>query len=191
MSEQRSGPVVADGADAGLGAWCAVARWCFQAAAVSVAIVDDDALHYVAADGAGAAAIVGARLEAGRGIAGFAAATGQSLVVRDVASDARHARDVGEVTGYLPNTIHCVPVDGIDGDVAAVVSILDRAESAAGSDAPAVPLERLTDVLAPMLGRGDDQGTAAALAERLAHLAPDRRDSAMTAVSALLDALER
>jgi hypothetical protein len=191
MSEQNGGPVVDDGADAGLGAWCAVVRWCFQAAAVSVAIVDDDSLHYVAADGAGAAAIVGTRLEAGRGIAGFAAATGQSLAVRDVASDSRHARDVGEATGYLPNTIHCVPVDGIDGDVGAVVSILDRAESPAGTDAPAVPLERLTDVLAPMLGRGDVDGAAASLAERLARLTPDRRASAMTAVWALLDALER
>ena len=41
-------------------------------------------------------------MAAGRGIAGFVAATGQSLTVRDVISDPRFARDVGERTGYVP-----------------------------------------------------------------------------------------
>ena len=191
MSELHGGPVVADGVERGLGALCALARWCFGAAAVSVAVVDDDALRYVAADGAGAAAIVGTRLAAGRGIAGFVAATGQSLTVRDVASDPRFARDVGERTGYVPGALHCVPVDGPDGDVAAVISVLDRTESPAGADVSAVPIERITELAALLLSGVDVGGPPAGIDGRLAGLAPARQARAVAALSAVLDAIDQ
>ena len=191
MSEQWSGPVVADDTDPGLGALCALARWCFGAAAVSVAVVDDDALRYVAAAGAGAAAIVGARLGAGRGIAGFVAATGQSLIVRDVASDPRFARDVGETTGYVPASLQCVPVEDPDGDVAAVISVLDRSESPTGADAPAVPIEQITGLAAALLSRVGAVGSRAGVDTRLANLAPSRQARAVAAISAVLDALDQ
>ena len=171
----------------GPAALCALARWCLQAAAVSLAVVEDTALHYVAADGAGADAIVGTRLPAGRGIAGFVAATGQSLTVRDPASDPRFARDVGEATGYVPASIQCVPVD-VDGEVVAVLSILDRSEAPVGD--AAVPIERIVELAAALLPDGavDDSQH---LAARMAALAADDRARAATVVAAVLDAFER
>lgn len=167
-----------------LSAACALARACYGAAAVSVAVVEEDALHYVAADGAGADSIVGTRLAAGRGIAGFAAATGQSLTVRDPSSDPRFASDVGASTGYLPSTIQCVPVD-VHGEVVAVISILDRATSDEPAESP-VALERLVELVGALLTPGDDGVTA-----RLDRLAPGDRAAATTAIDAILDALDR
>ena len=105
---------------------CTLGLGGYQAAAVSIATVDADGLRYVAAAGAGADKIVGTRMAAGQGIAGFVAATGQSLTVRDVISDPRFARDIGERTGYVPSAIQCLPVLDDEGEVIAVVSILDR-----------------------------------------------------------------
>ena len=89
----------------------------------------------------------------------------------------------------MPAAIQCVPVDGPDGDVAAVVSILDRAEGAAGPAAPAVPIEQITDLVGSLIRSANP--SAGDLARRLDGLAPPRRTSAITAISALLDALER
>ena len=177
----------------GLSSLCGVARWCYGAAAVSVATVDDDGLRYVAAAGAGADGIVGTRLDPGRGIAGFVAATGQSLTVRDVPSDPRFARDVGERTGYVPAEMQCVAVHDSDGDVVAVISLLDRDhDDAAPRGETPVPLTAFTDVAAALLASTDaadaDQHELVARLDRL----PDRdRTRALTAIGALLDALER
>ena len=174
-----------------LAALCALARWSLQAAAVSIAVVEDTALHYVAADGAGAESIVGTRLAAGRGIAGFAAATGQSLTVRDPTSDPRFARDVGEATGYVPAAIQCIPIDA-DGEVIAVLSILDRTEAAVGSAGAAVPLEHILALGATLLdGAWATDAPGAALAQRLAALPPADRARAGSVVEAVLDAFER
>lgn len=180
----------------GLTAVCALARWSTQAAAVSVATVADDHLRYVAADGVGAAAIVGTRLPAGRGIAGFVAATGQSITVREPASDPRFARDTAESTGYVPASIQCVPVEDAAGDVVAVVSVLDRTANPLGPGVPGVPLERVTELVAALLAAEatGDVGEGAAVAEldaRLTRLAHDDRTRALTAFGAILDALER
>lgn len=170
-----------------LTALCALARWCTQAAAVSIALVEETSLHYVAADGIGADAIVGTQLPAGRGIAGFAAASGQSLTVRDPTSDPRFARDVGEATGYVPASIQCVPID-LDGEVVAVLSILDRTE--APVSAAVLPLELVVVLAAALLAARTDSGETA-LAARLTALSPDVRARAMPVVEAVLDAFDR
>jgi signal transduction protein with GAF and PtsI domain len=193
-SEQANGraagpPSVASDqpAVAALATACALIRATYGAAAVSVAVAEDDHLHYIAADGAGANAIVGQRLPAGRGIAGFVAATGQSLTVRDPRTDPRFAREVGESTGYVPETIQCVPVDD-GGDVLAVLSILDRGSGPAAdnTDGP-VPLERVTALVAALLERLDDDGDDTFDPHALAAL--DGR--ARSAITAIIDALER
>jgi putative methionine-R-sulfoxide reductase with GAF domain len=155
---------------------------------VSVATVEESALLYVAAAGAGADAIVGTRLAAGRGIAGFAAATGQSVTVRDPASDPRFARDVGDATGYTPAAIQCVPVDA-DGEVIAVLSILDRAESDALAAGTPVAVEQITALVAVLLS-GPAGGPGASIEERLGRLPDATRGRAVAAVDALLTALE-
>jgi len=125
-----------------LSALCATARLVLGAAAVSVARVDEDdtgtALVYVAADGVGAAEIIGTRLPAGHGVGGFVVASGQSLAIDRVQDDPRFAREIAESTGYVPASLLVVPITDGGGSPVGVLSVLDRDASAAGSSADAL-----------------------------------------------------
>lgn len=124
---------------------CRTAQLVLGAAAVSVARVDERSetssdpngagadLVYVAASGEGAGQIVGTRLTAGTGIAGFVAASGQALAVDRVSEDPRFAHDVAESTGYVPETLLVVPITSSDGTPLGVLSLLDRANDAGSS----------------------------------------------------------
>ncbi|MFM7064650.1 MAG: GAF domain-containing protein [Actinomycetes bacterium] len=101
------------------------------AAACSVAVLDDAALRYLAADGEGAAEIVGTRLDGGRGVAGFVVAAAQSVYLDEVAADPRFARDVAESTGYVPTGILAVPVVGDEG-ILGVLTVLDPTDRSLG-----------------------------------------------------------
>ncbi len=173
-----------------LDAICALARVSLGAGSVSIATVHDDGLRYVAADGTGADGIVGTLLPPGAGIAGFVAATGQSLSVRDPVSDPRFARTVGERTGYIPNAIQCVAVLDADGDVAAVLSILDRGSTNPTDGALGATriLELIVDLAAALIGASE--GGGGGLDSRLAALAPNDRTRATHVVTAVLDAFE-
>lgn len=107
-------------------------RGLFDAAACSCAVVtEDDLLEYVAADGAGAREIIGVRIPTTRGIAGWAATSGQLLGVRDVRADPRFAQDVAEATHYVPTSIVAAPVYAASGEVRGVLQVLDPAASVA------------------------------------------------------------
>lgn len=116
-----------DGIPAALGRSIEATRALFGAAACSVALVDAEGeqLEYVAADGQGAREIVGVYMPVGRGIAGWAAMSGQTIAVSDVRSDARFARDVAEATSYVPESILAAPLTSAGGEVLGVVSVLD------------------------------------------------------------------
>lgn len=117
-----------------LAALVETARAVFAAAACSVAVLDDAGveLQYVASAGAGAASTLGLRLPVRRGIAGYVASSGQSLVVDEVRRDTRFASDVAERTGYVPTTILAVPI--AEGDhVLGVLSVLDRGAATTGT----------------------------------------------------------
>ena len=105
----------------------AAVRALFDAAACSCAVVeaDGETLRFTAADGVGAADIVGVQMPVSRGIAGWAVISGQPLAVRDVVSDARFARDVAEATRYVPTTILAAPMFDDAGEALGVVSVLD------------------------------------------------------------------
>ncbi len=105
---------------------CAMTRLATGAASVSIARLDAGELLYEAAEGAGAENVIGMRLPSDRGIAGYVAHTGQSLVVDEVHSDPRFARDVAERIGYVPQSILAVPIVDADDRVLGVVSVLDR-----------------------------------------------------------------
>lgn len=97
-----------------------------EAAACSCALVTDDGgLEYVAADGEGSGEIIGVRLPAGRGVAGWAVTSGQALGVREVRADPRFAREVAESTGYVPDDLLAAPFFGADGAVRGVLTVLD------------------------------------------------------------------
>lgn len=115
------------GVDAALGRCVEATRTLFGAAACSIALVGDDGanLEFVASDGAGADEIVGVTIPVGRGIAGWAAMSGQPIAVRDVQADARFARDVAESTHYVPTAIYAAPMLDSDGEVLGVASVLD------------------------------------------------------------------
>jgi GAF domain-containing protein len=99
----------------------------FSAAACSLALVDQDGerLEFVAAAGAGAEEVVGMRIPAGQGIAGWVLASGQPIELSDVARDPRFARDVAERTGYVPRSILAMPVEGSQ-QTLGVLEVLDR-----------------------------------------------------------------
>lgn len=104
-------------------------RALFRAAACSVALVDEagENLVYAAASGEGSQEIVGVVLPVDRGIAGWAALAGQSIVVGNVRDDPRFARDVAEQTHYVPTTVMAAPMFQPDGEVLGVLSVLDPA----------------------------------------------------------------
>ncbi|GAW49953.1 MULTISPECIES: S8 family serine peptidase [unclassified Nocardioides] len=102
-------------------------RRMLDAAACSVAVVapDRETLRYVAADGEGAAEIVGVELPVGRGLAGWVATSGQAIAVREARADARFAADVAERTGYVPDAVLVAPFLAADGEVRGVLTLLD------------------------------------------------------------------
>jgi GAF domain-containing protein len=123
----------APGVDPALGRCVEAIRSLFGSAAASIALVDDEGgtQEFVASDGAGAEEIVGVTIPVSRGIAGWAAMSGQPIAVRDVQTDARFARDVAESTHYVPTAIYAAPMLDADGEVVGVASVLDPVVDAA------------------------------------------------------------
>ncbi|GAA1478925.1 hypothetical protein GCM10009623_33710 [Nocardioides aestuarii] len=152
----------------------AAVRALYDAAACSLALVDEDGstLVYVVADGVGADEIVGVSLPVSRGIAGWTAMSGQPMVVSEVAADARFARDVAESTHYVPTTILTAPLFDADGEASGVVSVLDPGVVADREWTLAV-LGTLAAVMGLLVATGDgtpgteDQARLAALGRRV------------------------
>ena len=175
-----------------------VARAIFGAKASSIFLFDEEAeeLVFEAVAGEGEGDLVGTRLPASTGIAGWVLVTRQPLVIDDLASDPRFAHGAAEQTGYVPNAMMAVPLLYGE-DVLGVLSVLDPPEGTrfgiaemdllglfAGQAAIALDLlqraRRAHDILA------DDRSTAAIVARVAAAL--DRRDD--DAGTRLLSALE-
>jgi GAF domain-containing protein len=106
-----------------------VARAIFGARACSILLLDEqaDELVFEAVAGEGSRTLVGRRFPSSVGIAGWVLISGQPLVLDDVASDTRFAKDVAENTGFVPKRLMAAPL--IDGERAlGVLSVLDRPE---------------------------------------------------------------
>lgn len=103
-----------------------VARSIFGAAASSIFLLDraTDELVFEAVSGEGEEFLVGTRFPAGRGIAGWVAATGEPLAVTDLAGNALFARDLAESTRYVPDSLMAAPVVH-SGEVLGVLQVLD------------------------------------------------------------------
>ncbi len=104
-----------------------VARAIFDAAASSIFIVDRGAgdLVFEAVSGAGEGTLVGQRIPANRGIAGWALTSGQPFMVDDLSANVRFARDIAESTGYVPRTLIAAPLLH-QGEGIGVLEILDH-----------------------------------------------------------------
>jgi transcriptional regulator with GAF, ATPase, and Fis domain len=75
------------------------------------------------------------RIPLGHGIAGLVAATGQPMAISDASSSDLHASDLASGTGYMPESIVCVPLNHND-QVIGVLQLLDKigSESFAAED---------------------------------------------------------
>jgi GAF domain-containing protein len=110
-----------------LGAIVEVARSIFQAKASSVLLIDEatSELVFEAVAGEGEEKLLGTRLPAATGIAGWVAETRQPLVVEDVQSDPRFSREAAALTGYIPKGLMAAPLLH-DEEALGVLSVLDR-----------------------------------------------------------------
>jgi GAF domain-containing protein len=96
-----------------------------QAASIALYDPDRDQLVFMAAAGPASGEVVGMRIDAATGIAGYAFSTSQPLAIADVGADPRFDRTVAEATGYVPQTILATPLADDEGTVG-VLEVLDR-----------------------------------------------------------------
>jgi GAF domain-containing protein len=110
------------------------ARAIFGAQASSILLLDvaADELVFEAVSGRGQEFLVGHRFPAGRGIAGWVAASGEPSVVEDLHDSASFDRDVAESTGYVPGALMAAPLIHSD-QALGVLEVLDPAPQARSS----------------------------------------------------------
>ncbi|WLQ37020.1 GAF domain-containing protein [Streptomyces castrisilvae] len=104
-----------------------VARHVFGAAASSIFLIDPATgdLVFEAVAGEGDGQLVGTRFPAGTGIAGWVAASGQSMLVDDLRESRHFSGEAAASTGYVPDSIMAAPLFG-DDECVGVLEVLDR-----------------------------------------------------------------
>ena len=179
-----------------------VARSMFAAAASSIVLLDEetDELVFEAVAGEGEDTLLGQRFPSSKGISGWVLNTRQPLVIDDVSHDPRHARDVAEQTGYVPEGLMAVPLLHEERALG-VLSVLDRqtAFSLAEMDLlgmfanqAAIALDlllRARRAKSALDGAGPDAARVAAVAAALDALEGERRDAGRRLLSSLEDVL--
>jgi GAF domain-containing protein len=142
------------------------------------------------------------RYPAGKGIAGWVLATRTPLVIEDVQSDPRFARNVAEDTGYVPRGIMAAPLLTED-DALGVLSVLDRPEQSlfslqemellglfANQAAIAVDLLIKARKAERLLGEGGGElDVVARLASAVDALEDERREAGLRLLGELADML--
>ena len=182
-----------------------VARGIFEAQASSVMLLDEasDELVFEAVVGEGEATLIGQRIPAGTGIAGWVLQARQPLVIEDVAKDPRFARDVAEDTGYVPKGLMSAPL--LRGERAiGVLSVLDRPTDARFSVAEmdllllfatqaAIALDllqRARNAKHALEDEGADRGPLSELASAVEGLSDERAEAAHDLLGALTRLLD-
>ncbi|HEY6029628.1 MAG TPA: GAF domain-containing protein [Gaiellaceae bacterium] len=179
-----------------------VARAIFRARASSIFLLDEEAdeLVFEAVAGEGSEGLVGTRIPSSTGIAGWVLVTRQPLVLDDVQSDPRFARDVAEKTGYVPNGLMAVPLLAEERALG-VLQVLDRPQSSRFSlqemellglfaSQAAIALDLLASARrarAVLAGSGTEVAVVARLAAAVDALEGERREAGLR----LLAELER
>ena len=110
------------------------ARAIFGAKAASIFLYDEDTdeLVFEAVAGSGEDTLIGRRFPSSTGIAGWVLVTRQPIVIEDVTTDPRFAKDVASDTGYVPKGIMAVPLLHEDRSLG-VLEVLDRPANSAFS----------------------------------------------------------
>ena len=183
-----------------------VARAIFHARASSIFLLDEakDELVFEAVSGEGSDRLVGTRFPADTGIAGWVLVTRQPLVLEDVASDQRFAREVAEETGYVPNGLMAVPLLHEERALG-VLEVLDRPNRSqftlAESDLlglfanqAAIALDLLQSgrrARAALTGASGEEAVVARIASALAGLEGEERAAGLRLLTALEEVLRR
>ncbi len=178
-----------------------VAPAIFGAKASSIMLFDPESeeLAFAAVSGEGESDLVGRRIPASTGVAGWVLSSRTPLVLEDVQSDPRFARDVAEKTGYVPKGLMAVPL--LDEELAlGVLQVLDRPQRSrftlqemellglfAGQAAIALGLLRSAQRARAALDGDGDVAAVAGVAGALDALEGSRREHGV----ALLRDLER
>ncbi len=112
----------------------------------SLLLLDDDTGELIFSYAAGPAGqqLLGQRLPAGKGIAGFVASTGQAAIVNNAGADGRFYGALDGDTGFNTRSILAVPLRGLDG-VRGVIEVLNRRDDAPFTDEDRALLEALAD----------------------------------------------
>ncbi|MGB9182976.1 MAG: GAF domain-containing protein [Solirubrobacteraceae bacterium] len=151
-------------------------------------------LVFEAVAGRGAGRLVGERIPAGTGLAGWSLASEEPIAIADVSRDPRFARDVAEGTGYVPTSIIVYPL--LSGERSlGVLNVLDQSTGAQVGIADMDVLARIAAHAAIVLAlvqdardleRASGTGAPAARLERaLAGADPARREAALEVMAAL------
>jgi len=181
------------------------ARAIFGARAASIMLLDEarGELVFEAVAGEGEDALIGRRIPADVGIAGWVAASGQPLVVDDVAADPRFAAEEARRTGYVPKGLMAAPLV-LEDRVLGVLNVLDRPERRRFSMAEmdvlglfanqaAVALDLLLHtrrIERALAGNGEHLQAVARLAAILDGLEGERRAAGIRLLSEVANVLE-
>ncbi|MEV4318208.1 GAF domain-containing protein [Actinocrispum sp. NPDC049592] len=111
-----------------------VAKAIFGAAASSVFLFDEPAgeLVFEAVSGAGEDFLIGTRMPAGQGIAGWVLSSGQAMIVDDLTDNRTFAREFAESTRYVPQALMAAPLLS-GGQVLGVLEVIDPTEQSRSS----------------------------------------------------------
>jgi GAF domain-containing protein len=177
-----------------------VARAILGARASSIMLLDEPAgeLVFEAVTGEGEDELVGRRLPAGTGIAGWVAQSREPLVIEDVTQDPRFDVEAARRTGYVPQGLMAVPLIHED-TVLGVLNVLDRPQRSRFSLAEMDLLELFAAQAATALhlllqarrteavlaASGDDLVAVARLAATVESLEGAKREAALRMIAAL------
>jgi GAF domain-containing protein len=183
-----------------------VARAILGAQRSSIFLLDEATgeLVFEAIAGESEQGLVGTRIPADTGIAGWTLVTRQPLVIEDLTQDPRHAREVAEQTGYVPKGIMSVPLL-VEERALGVLQVLDRPQRPgfslqemdvlglfANQAAIALDLLQRSRRAQAALERGaGDVAVVARVAAALDDLVEDDREKALRLLQALEDVLRK
>lgn len=180
----------------------------YRAEASSIALLDPVARDFVfqAVSGQGSNGLIGSRFQAGAGIGGTVAQTGEPVLIDDLTRETRFARDIAEGTGYVPSAMMIAPLLSAE-ETTGLLYVLDRgdtgrppleelnllvafADQAALAIAVGEAAREAAALMEAVDGRGGDLAQLAGLVRRLRGARPAQREAAANLIAGLDGLLE-
>lgn len=128
-----------------------LAQEAVQCSGASVILLERGYLRFQAVSGPAAAKLVGVRIPAGVGIAGYAMERRCTVLLTDAGRDPRHCKDVDAVTGFETHEMLVAPLVAGSGPAMGVLELVNRPDSRDFSEADGRLIEVLGWALAARL----------------------------------------